>query len=497
MRDIVVFFVTLGASFVLAAPVPQPNVREAAQLVEKLGSSDFAEREAATKRLDELGVLALEELRAACKSENPEIAERAKDLVRKIERRVSSQRALAPTMVEIEAQGIPLDAVLAALSKQAGCEVVLGGLKPDELAGKKITVNTGKVPFWTAVLNICDAADLQVANVSGFMAPGSMPYLAKPGKPKEGVTARVAAIPSLAVVLEARDGAQKRPASVHSAVLIEAFELPKAAALADVAAAVLQVWPEPKLGWHSSANVKITKSIGANSAKLVPDYTPNRAMPQVKKLGGGAIGVVNPDGTVTLVNPGAANPLVVGPNFTPNVRQTLVKFKSSEKVASELTGSVYGLVRSAPEPLATVTLDPDKPVAVTGRAGVEMTASVRADGKGKKFVVVKLVYHPITVEPVRRSDELPEVKPDSTGSNQTTLGVRVTDAKNTALDVSVRGHVSNFAQGGRSIVIELTLGLPDAKDAPIPAKVVFWGNYLKPVEVPFALKDVPLVSRAK
>src|SRR5262245_47460051 len=91
----------------VAAPVPQPGAREAAQLVEKLGSADFAEREAAMKRLDELGAIALDELRAACKSDNPEIADRAKELVRKIERRVSSDKALAPTTVELDAKNVP------------------------------------------------------------------------------------------------------------------------------------------------------------------------------------------------------------------------------------------------------------------------------------------------------------------------------------------------------------------------------------------------------
>src|SRR5262245_8678249 len=495
MRAILPAFLLLVASFAFAGPVPQPNAREAADLIEKLGSQDFAEREAATKRLDELGALALDELRAACKSDNPEVAERAKDLVRKIERRLSSERALAPAMVEIEAKGIPLDAVLAALSKQAGCEVVLGGSKADELAGKKVTLNTGKVPFWTAVLKVCDAADLQIANVSGFIAPGSVPYYAKRNTVSAGVTARVAAIPSLAVVLEARDGKKARPASVHGAVLVEVFELPKVAAAGDVAAAVLQVWPEPKIAWNSTSNLKITKSTGPDGVKLIPDFTPPRAMPQVQRVGNGkVIAIRNADGTITLVNPDATNPLPVGPNFTPNVRQTLVRLKTGEKVASELAGSVFGLVRSAPEPLATVTLDPEKPVAVTGLAGVELTASTRLDVKGKKLVDVKLVYNPSSVELVRTSDALPGVKATDRGSNQTMLGVRVTDAKGAAFDLSLPNQRSDFDHTGR-IVVQMSLILIDAKDGPeTPAKVVFWGYYMKPVEVPFVLKDVPLVG---
>jgi hypothetical protein len=490
------------AAITVAAPVPPPGPREAAQLVEKLGSQSFAEREAATKRLDELGVLALGELRAACKSEDPEVASRAKDLVAKIERRISNERAIAPTMVELDAKDIPLDAVLAALSKQAGCEVVLGGLKPDELAGKKVTVATGKVPFWTAVLWVCDAAELQVANVSGFVAPGSMPYLARPGKPGAGEARRVAAVPSLAVVLEARDS-KKRPASVHGAVLVEAFELPKIAASNDVAAAVLQIWPEPKLAWQSASNLKITKSVGTDGAKLVPDLTPPRAMPQVERLGGRMAVIRNPDGSITVVNPDAKNPISAGPNFTANVRQTLVKLKTGEKVASVLTGSVYGQVRSVPEPLVTIALDGQKPISATGRTDSELTASLFTNDKGREFVIVKLTYNPLTVQPVRASEELVKpgddnatVKPGPDGNNQTIHGLRITDADGKAFDATLASATNDFDHtGSRRIVMNLRLELPATKDAPAaPTKVVFWGTYLKSVEVPFALKDVPLVG---
>ena len=48
------------------------------------------------------------------------------------------------------------------------------------------------------------------------------------------------------------------------------------------------------------------------------------------------------------------------------------------------------------------------------------------------------------------------------------------------------------------IMLAMRLDLSAAKDGPtVPAKLVFWGNYAKPVGVPFALKDVPLVGGAK
>ena len=57
------------------------------------------EREAAGRRLDEIGAPALEPLRAACRSDDPEVARRARDLVARIGRRLANEQALAPTVV--------------------------------------------------------------------------------------------------------------------------------------------------------------------------------------------------------------------------------------------------------------------------------------------------------------------------------------------------------------------------------------------------------------
>ena len=95
--------------------------------------------------------------------------------------------------------------MLADLSKQAKYPIVLGGIKQAELANRKITLSTGgQTPFWSAVLTICDAADLQVAGVGGFLAPDAMPYL---GRAPRGV--RVAAKTDQAIVLEARGEAKR------------------------------------------------------------------------------------------------------------------------------------------------------------------------------------------------------------------------------------------------------------------------------------------------
>src|SRR5581483_8932971 len=314
--------VFVAIAVVAAAEPPQPaDVR---QLVEKLGSPDFTEGEDATKKLEALGAAALDELRPACKSDDPEVARRALDLVRKIERKLANEKTLAPTLVELDAKDMPLDDVLAELSKQAKCEVVVGGTGFLTLAAKKVTVSThGKVPFWEAVLKVCDAADVRVAGVAGFYAPDAgitapayepspqpgryvpptglkrfEPNGAGSGQPVPKV--RRATNPNAAVVLASRDAnTSRRPAAVYGAVLVEAVSKPDAAG--DAPAALLQVWPEPRLKWEATSSVKVAKAIDATGARLVADTAVPEPPPPFQVTGNGVVIVRNADGTARVI----------------------------------------------------------------------------------------------------------------------------------------------------------------------------------------------------
>ena len=69
---------------------------------------------------------------------------------------------------------------------------------------------------------------------------------------------------------------------------------------------------------------------------------------------------------------------MISESFNPNVRQALAKFKPNEApaaVARDLSGSAFALVRGAPEPVATITLDPKKTVTVTAQGMAVQTSS--------------------------------------------------------------------------------------------------------------------------
>jgi RNA polymerase sigma factor (sigma-70 family) len=74
------------------APVPRP-VGEAAELVQQLGSPDFATREAAGKKLRDLGKKAVDPLKAGARDPNPEIAKRSREVLATVRANLLSELA--------------------------------------------------------------------------------------------------------------------------------------------------------------------------------------------------------------------------------------------------------------------------------------------------------------------------------------------------------------------------------------------------------------------
>jgi WD40 repeat protein len=88
--------VALLASLLPSAPVVAgPDDAEIARLVKQLGSDEFEKREAATRRLNEIGEPALDALRRAAAGADLEVNRRARDVIAAIEKRLyGEERAL-------------------------------------------------------------------------------------------------------------------------------------------------------------------------------------------------------------------------------------------------------------------------------------------------------------------------------------------------------------------------------------------------------------------
>ena len=168
----------LLCTVVVAVPA-DPPADKVKHLIAQLGSPDFHAREAATRELETVGPPALAALKAATASEDMEVARRAGELASRIARRADNDRTLAPTLVDLTFEDKPLSEVLAALGKQTGYKLMAPDVDDPTV---KVTVKTnGKVPFWVAVQQVCDAAGLEVGPVTAIAvaaAPTPEPLVA-------------------------------------------------------------------------------------------------------------------------------------------------------------------------------------------------------------------------------------------------------------------------------------------------------------------------------
>src|SRR5438093_696184 len=84
-RIITISILGLGAA-VTAAPPPTTQPAEIASLVRQLGDDSYASRQAAQRRLREIGKPAIPALQAALKSDDLEVHLRADELIKELQR---------------------------------------------------------------------------------------------------------------------------------------------------------------------------------------------------------------------------------------------------------------------------------------------------------------------------------------------------------------------------------------------------------------------------
>src|SRR5262245_47340309 len=91
-----------------------------AKQIAQLGSGNFQEREEATRALRAAGAPALEALRQAAKSPDPEVRQRAEDLVQQIIHQMESAKLLTPLRIHLKYEDTPVDQAVKDLAKQSG-----------------------------------------------------------------------------------------------------------------------------------------------------------------------------------------------------------------------------------------------------------------------------------------------------------------------------------------------------------------------------------------
>ena len=127
-------------------------------LLEQLGATRYADREAAAKALEKLGREAIPVLRSARGSRDMEIRTRAAALLQRIEGSLLTM----PTMVWLNFKDAPLADVVQALGRQTGMKVSLFPENLPRWKQERLSLQEAQpLPFWKAVDRLCAAASLQ------------------------------------------------------------------------------------------------------------------------------------------------------------------------------------------------------------------------------------------------------------------------------------------------------------------------------------------------
>ena len=155
----------------LAAQVDDALASQVGRLVRQMRSDVAAERDAAEASLVKLGPAVLDALDAPSiarlEKRDPAVKERL-DRVRMTLQKQHAAQSIRPSLITLRGKALTLSEVLAAISKQSGNEIV--DSREDfgqQVTNPKIDVTFDNTPFWQALDQVLDQAEMTVYGFSG------------------------------------------------------------------------------------------------------------------------------------------------------------------------------------------------------------------------------------------------------------------------------------------------------------------------------------------
>jgi hypothetical protein len=477
------------------------------RLISRLGSGAYRDREAATRELNALGVDALAALRRAAGAADPETRRRAAELIERIGDRLAAARILAPSTCEFKYENKPLAEAVADFAHRTGAAITLS---PDQsrFRGRTITAATpGPVPFWDAVELFCRKAGLhewdgfsRIENqpnapqaASGVFLPQGQVFIRRSG------FRAVNPAPS-GILLRDGPGAAL-PGGRSGAVRVR---VPAIGATIDGVGPVgaeevilpLQVSAEPKLQWEGAIDVRIDRAVDDRGRSLV-------CTPAVREIPAEEDEIIFVNINGRLMQSSARRGGPVG-----------VRIQRGDKPAArltELTGSLAAQVRIA-DALAVVET-PLKAAGQTvrGNAGVVLKVTSASRAKSDDVTVGVEIHLPLEVQlaqqgagavqmagqiqmipggvvrQMRPGAEVPSLPPGTTEFQ----GLTLEDGKGRRF-AATRGTVESSRFGQDGAVFQVTATFKPADAGQEPTRLVFTASRPAIVEIPFAVKDIPL-----
>ncbi len=537
-----------GLACILTIPVvAESDAERVDKLIEQLGSSSYHEREAASKALEAVGAPALESLRKAADSDDIEVRRRAAELVKRIEKNAETNRVLTGKRVHLVYKETPLAQAVADFAKKTGYELELHDAE-HKLADRKITLDTGDVPFWQAFDQFCEQAKVNPLSPQEIMRQmmqrqmqdqmEMMKKMAPAGAVPKGAPPGIPAPPAAALVTRAASSTApgfdprrlmltegqppRRPTDYHGAVRFRALPLEAQPGGQDSPPEIsLEITLEPKLQFVSVLATQVSKAlddrgrpVGITASAIQGEEPPNFAG-------------VGPGGRRFAMRRRPTVMPAIGPQ---QVTLQLKKGERSPRMLRELSGTVSMQVLDEPQAMITVE-HPDKAAGKTAEGKTGGRIRVLEVPKPEDDQLRLRVEHELPNDVVAFMDTinprpLPSKKtngtPDEKGSapkkEQKEAKIQPGPAAPAAGFTPVRGApfagynfrgltlrdekdrsypLAEISVTGRAVMAgailwtyDLTFHVP--REELQSARLVFSGRRTVSVEAPFLLKDVPL-----
>lgn len=479
-------------------------------LVAKLGSRDFQEREDATKALICAGAPALEYLQRAGTDPDAEIRRRAGMIVARIEKDLDTTRLLKPKRIHLVYHDTPISEAVADFAKKSGYPLQFEGDRV-RLAGRKITLDTGDVTFWEALDQFCRTAGLmeqhgpRPANPStAAMTPKEMRLMELRMMQRRGMAIPPARVDfGRLVLLEGRENLPtSQTGGIRMRVLRPGTQIPGNAKSSEEAVLALEVSPEPSIDWRGVLETRVDKALDFPGRDVKP-IQENTVPPN---------GMVNDMGAVVAFNLNMANNAVIFggdvDNLTvqsgPPPREIPIRLKLNDrytKALREIRGVVFAQVQSPQEPVIRA----DKILQAQGKTfkgpensflkiheaqrGDKGQIKLRVTLKGPSMGEDALAMMQGAIF-VRRFNGRMAFMAQQEGETAAAQRLALQDAKGQSFQL-VSSEESTQVNG-TEITQELRLVYQSKQGLEEPAQLIYSGNRLVTVEIPFTFKDVPL-----
>jgi hypothetical protein len=435
------------------------------RLIARLGSEDHGEREAAMEALANRGAEAVPALRAALDSPDAEVSRRAAEALARIEPRLEAEAVLRPRKVRLACTDTPLAEALADFSRHTGFPVKLREGQAG-LVGRRLTLDTGDVPFWEAYERLLLAAGL--TEDEPLPVPAQL-LIAPLQKPKV-VLVDDAPVPPAVAPLELVEG--KESGAVFHAGSLRVRALPPrrgaGAAVGDWPL-TLEVKADPRLGWEGLVRLRLERVLDGEGRAV--EHGSGVVAEAVSSLAWLARDTAPaPDPHLVTV------PVCLGRGTSQRLR--------------EVRGVVAVRLREPDAELARLAARADSSARSRDGGAVEVQEMTH-EGDGLWQVRVRVSLPPGPEPPpgvfvVRVNKGGPHrVLLDRARDTTFTLH----DAAGRPLTLATGEYVTNADETVRSYVLAFQAARDQA-----PATLVYSGPRSALVEVPFVLSDVPLTA---